>query len=800
MFALRSWLRTPRLALTLLACIAVSIGGTATVFTFVHAILLRPLPYPHADRLVMVTPTGLGDTDRAYLSYRNFVDLRAATTSFDLLEGATVSRLIVQTRDGSERLRGETVTPRFFEMLGVRPELGRAFTTGEYEGKTERAIILSSRIWRTRFGADPGVLGHAISTRVGPAVVVGILPESYLGLHEDDGADYWLAEKQNNHPDMLTTRETITTFVVGRLKEGVSRGQAEGEVKSILRGLVAAHPVANAKLGADVVPLSERWREPLRGGLVTMLVGSGFLLLIGCGNVALLLLARLVDREHELALRLALGASRGALVRMMFGESLLLAVAGGVLGILLASWLIDIFVKTAGVVLPFQMPVELTATPLAMCVIMVVATGLLFGLLPAFAASRVKTFAALHAGGRGIVAGTLRGRTGRALVIAQTALAVALLAGAALFVRSYGKLRHTDFGFRTESLLRYQVSLQRDNYRTPEALEAFYRTLGEDFDALPGVKRFGYMSPTVAPYDGLDTVVRLKGGDLGTADGSLAVQARYTTNDTLEILGIPLRAGRLFGPQDRRGNPAVALVSETLARRIAPDASVLGRTLVLRENNADVEIVGVIADALWQGRRQRHPTHLEVILSLDQFPHPSVGVLFDTSVEPNSLIEPVRKIVVARDASAALHWITTMEEALDQQTVNERFWTVLATAYAGTAFLLAVIGLYGVLSHSVASRRQEMGVRLAVGATAAALARLVIGQGLRLVLFGVVAGLGVAFFLGRLLEARLYGVTARDPIALLASVFLLIVVALLACWIPARRAARTDPMSALRAE
>ena len=190
MFALRSWLRTPRLALTLLACIAVSIGGTATVFTFVHAILLRPLPYPHSERLVTVTPTGLGDTDRAYLSYPNFIDLRAAATSFELLEGATVSRLVVQTRDGSERLRGETVTPRFFEMLGVKPELGRAFTTDEYAGTADRAIILSSRIWRTRFGADPGVLGQAISTRAGPAVVVGVLPESYLGIHEDDGVDY----------------------------------------------------------------------------------------------------------------------------------------------------------------------------------------------------------------------------------------------------------------------------------------------------------------------------------------------------------------------------------------------------------------------------------------------------------------------------------------------------------------------------------------------------------------------------------------------------------------------------------
>jgi putative ABC transport system permease protein len=587
--------------------------------------------------------------------------------------------------------------------------------------------------------------------------------------------------------------------VVGRLRDGVTRAQAQSEVQSILRGLVAAYPQPNAKLDARLNPLAERWREPLRGGLLTMLVGSGFLLLIGCGNVALLLLARLVDRERELALRLALGANRGALVRMMLGESLLLAAAGGGLGILLASWLIDVFVKMAGVVLPFQMPVTLTAAPLAVCALTVLATGLLFGVLPAFAASRVNTFAALHAGGRGVVAGTLRGRTGRGLVIAQTALAVALLAGAALFVRSYSKLRHTEFGFRTEALLRYQVSLQPENYRTPEMLEMFYRNLGRDFAALPGVKRFGYMSPTVVPYDGLDDAVRLKGGDLGGADGTLGVQVRYTTNETLDILRIPLRSGRLFGPQDRRGNSAVALVSETLARRIAPEASALGRTLRLSDNT-EVEIVGVLADVLWQGRRQRHPTHLELILSLDQFPQPSVGVLFDTNVDPNSLIEPVRKTVVAQDSSAALHWITTMEQALDQQTVNERFWTVLATAYAGTAFLLAIIGLYGVLSHSVASRKQEMGVRLAVGATAGALARLVVGQGLRLVSLGIVAGLAVAFVFGRLLEARLYGISARDPLALLASVFLLLTVALAACWLPARRAARTDPMTALRAE
>ena len=306
-----------------------------------------------------VTPTGLGDTDRAYLSYPNFFDLRAAATSFELLEGATVSRLIVQTRDGSERLRGETVTSRFFELLGVRPELGRAFTAEEYAGK--RSARSSSR---AGFGGRVSALIPACSARrfrrgSVPPWWSALCRRVISGSSEDDGADYWLAEKQNNHPDMLTDRATITTLVVGRLKQGVSRGQAESEMKSILRGLVAAHPAANAKLGAKLLPLERALARTVARRVADHAGRLRLSSLIGCGNVALLLLARLVDRERELALRLALGASRGALVRMMFGESLLLAAAGGVLGVLLASWLIDIFVKMAGVVLPFQMPVEL---------------------------------------------------------------------------------------------------------------------------------------------------------------------------------------------------------------------------------------------------------------------------------------------------------------------------------------------------------------------------------------------------------------------------------------------------------
>ncbi|HWA28948.1 MAG TPA: ADOP family duplicated permease [Lacunisphaera sp.] len=806
MTALRSWLRTPRLALTLLACIALSIGGTATVLTFVHAVLLRPLPFPDADRLVTIVPLQVGETDRAYLSYPNFDDLRRAARSFEQFEGATVSRLIVQTGTGTERLRGETVTPGYFDLFGVRPMPGRAFTAEEYAGTAPRAIILSNRVWQTRFGGDAGLVGRVIPTRAGPATVVGIMPATFGGIGEDEGTDHWLPERQNNHPSMLQDRGLISTLAVARLKPGVTRAQAEAELQVHVRALAAAHPEQNRQLAVRLDPFGEKWRAPLRPGLLTMLGGSLFLLLIGCGNVALLQLARLVDRERELALRLSLGAGRGDLLRLLLGESLWLALAGGILGVLLASWLTGIFLKASGLNLPAHFPVEFTAGPLVLCTGVVLLAGLVFGLLPALAALRVDAAQALRSGGRGIAGAAFGHRAGGGLIAAQAALAVTLLAGAALFLRSYDKLRHTDYGYRTSGLLRYQVSLPGESYRSPEAVATFHRHLAVDLAALPGVERFGLMGPTLPPYTGAETSLRLPGVDLGTAGGSLPVQVRYTNNAALDILGLRLREGRRFGPEDRAGGAPVGLASAALARRLSQHGPVLGRIVSIPAAPGalapliDVRIVGVVSDALFEGRLNRRPTQHDLLLSLEQFPQLSVGILFATTGEPRALIEPVRKTILARDATAALHWIGTMDEALDAQTVNERFWTILATAYAGTAFLLAIVGLYGVLSHGVARRRQELGVRLALGATAGNLLRLVVSQGLRLVLIGATAGLGLTLLLGRLLQARLFGISAADPLALAGSALLLLAAATLACLLPARRATQVNPMEALRAE
>jgi putative ABC transport system permease protein len=799
--ALRSWLKTPRLTLTLLACIAVSIGGTATVLTFVWSLLLRPLPFPAADRLVILNPLAVGGVNQAtrpYFSYPDFADLRAATSLHEMLEGATVSRLVVQTSAGYERLRGETVTPGYFTLFGLQPQSGRTFTAEEYAGTGPRAILLSSRIWRTRFGADPELVGRSIVTRAGPATVIGIMPDQYAGIAESDGTDYWLAEKQNNHAMMLTDRATPTTLVFGRLKPGVTLAAAAAETNGILAGLASAVPGTPRTLNARLSPFGEQWRESLRPGLLTLLAGSLFLLAIGCANVAILQLARLVGRERELAVRLALGASRSHLLRLLFAESLVLALAGGGAGLLLATWLNELFVKLGGTDLPMQLPVGFSAAPLLLCLGVVLFTGIVFGLLPAAVAVRIDSSAALRSGGRGFAGGALQGRSGRLLVIGQTALAVTLLAGAALFLRSYERLRYLDFGYRTEGLLRYQVSLQQENHPTPEAQAAFFRNLDADLRALPGVRGFGYMGPTLPPYDPGETNLRLKGADFATTDGALGVNWHAANNELFSILRVPLKEGRWFGPEDRRGGQAVALVSETLARRIAPNGSALGRTLLF--NNTELVVVGVVGDARWNGQRNRRPTHLNLFVSHDQFPRLSVGVLLDCAVDPHALIEPVRKAVLARDATAALHWIDTMEEALDYQTVNERFWTVLAGAYAATAFLLATLGLYGVLAHGVSSRIREIGIRMALGASANGVARLIVTQGLRLVATGLAVGLGLTLLSGRWLEAKLYGTSAQDPVALGGVALVLFAAAAAICWLPARRAARVNPIEALRAE
>jgi len=795
--SLRTWTRNPRWTVAVLACLAVSIAGAGTVLTFAYSLLVRPLPFPQGSRLAVIEPLGLAASERAYLSYPNFADLRERLRSFERLEGAMVSRLIVDTPMGAERLRGETVTPGYFELLALRPQLGRPFAAEEYAGRGERVVLLSSRLFRSHFGGDPAVLGRALVTRAGPRVVVGVMPEGFLGIAEGEGTDIWLPEQQSNHPQLVTDRSQRSVLSFGRLAEGVTPARASAELAAAVGRLAAEHPEANRSLEARVVSLGEHWRSGLREGVVWLLLGSLFLLAIGCGNVALLLLARLVPLEREIALRLSLGASRGRIVRERLLDAALLSGAGGALGIAGALGLLAVFREAGRFALPIHLEVELDRWPLALCAALVVLAGVVSGLVPALVAGRASATFALRPGSRGVVASALGGRMGPALVAAQTALAFAVLVGAALFARSYEGLRFADFGYRTGGLLRYQVSLPTGGYASADAIAAFWDGLDAELRALPGVRGLGYMRPTVPPYDAADTRVALTGESLAAPADALPANLRWATAEAFSVLGIGLREGRSFTSHDRRGAPPVALVSASLARRLG--GRPLGRTLRIEAQPAvEAEVVGVVEDALWNGQRNRMPSGNDVFLSLAQFPHPSVGIVFASSGAPRGLVDPVRRLVLQRDPGAALHWITTMDEALDQQTAAERFWALLAGAYGLAAFALSVLGLFGVLSYAVASRTREIGLRMAVGAEPSAVRRMTLAQGLRPVLVGILAGAGLGFVAGRVVESRLHGVAPFDVPSYAAAAALVLATSLLAALLPAWRASRTDPMAALR--
>lgn len=794
---LRGLARNQRWTLAVLACLAVSIAGAGTVLTFAYSLLVKPLPFPDGARLAVIEPLGLAASERAYLSYPNFTDLRERLRSFERLEGAMVSRLVVETPAGTERLRGETVTPGYFELLALRPQLGRPFAREEYEGSGTQAVVLSSRVFRSHFGGDPGVVGRALVTRAGPRVVVGIMPEGFQGIAEGEGTDVWLPEKQGNHPQLFRDRALRSVLSFGRLARGVDPEGASAELGPALARLAEEHPEANRSLAARVVTLGDHWRSGLRAGVVWLLVGSAFLLAIGCGNVALLLLARLVPLERELALRLSLGASRGRIVRERLLEGALLAGAGGAVGILGAAGLLELFREAGRFALPIHLEVGLGLWPLALCAAVVALAGLVSGVVPALVAGRASATFALRSGSRGVFASALGGRTGPVVIAAQTALAFAVLVGAALFARSYEGLRFADFGFRTSGLLRYQVSLPADRYTHEAALGAFWEGLDAELRSLPGVRGVGYLRPTLPPYDPDEARVALAGETPGAPAEGLPANLRWASGEAFSVLGIALSEGRVFTPHDRRGSRPVALVSATLARRLG--GRPLGRTLrVATEPVVEAEIVGVLADARWTGQRDRAPSGNDVFLSLAQFPHPSLGIVFDVEGAPRGLVEPVRRLVLQRDPAAALHWITTMEEALDAQTAPERFFALLAGAYGLMAFALSVLGLYGVLSYAVSSRTREIGLRMAIGAAPAAVRRMTVAQGLRPVLVGVALGAGLGFAAGRLAESRLHGVAPFDLPSYAAAAGLVLATSLVAASLPAWRASRTEPMAALR--
>ncbi len=801
-YAARTSLKAPGFTLVVVLTLALGIGANTTIFSMVNAILLKSLPFPAPERLVMVW----GDSPeqgnhRNQVSATDVADWRSGNSVFAEITTFTQWRPIFSGANGEpERLPAMQVGDGYFKVMGTEPLLGRAFLPEEQEEGKDRVIILSYGLWQSRFGADPAVIGKTALLNARPYTVVGVMPASFHSLPESvvaQPAAYYrpVAEKYDNEE-----RDARHLRAIARLKPGTTFAQAQAEMTLIASRLEATHPTHNKGYGVHLVSLPEDTVGGLRPTLVALFAAVGSVLLIACANIGNLLLARSAARQKEIAIRLALGASRWRLVRQLLTESVLLALLGGGVGLLLALWGTS-FVETLGAsVTPLLHGIKVDSRVLGFTLVASLATGILFGLAPALSVSRPDLNSSLKEGGHGTGTGSVRNRLRSALVLAEIALALVLLVGAGLAIKSVLNLRAVNPGFSPERLLTMNVALPGAKYPQPADWIAFHKKLGARVQELPGVQAAGLTSvlPLSDNFDGRGLAVE----DYPKPRGEeINVDLYVTDAGYLRAMAIPLRKGRAFDEHDLENSAPVVLINETMARNLWPGADPLGKRVRLAGSDKNPEswrtVVGVVSDVSQYGLDRKTP--MQVYFPQAQFPTSQVTlVVRSAAADPKALIAPVRGAIRAIDADQAAYDLAAMTDLFANSIALRRLLMVLLAVFAGLALALAALGLYGVMAFLVSQRTREMGIRLALGARPRDLVRLVAGQSLRLALLGLALGLIVAVGATRGLGALLYGVSPLDPATLVGVSGLLLLVAALAGYLPARRAGRVDPMVALR--
>ena len=797
-FGLRVLLKNPGFALVTVVTLGVSIGINAAIFSVVYAALVRPLPFAEPDRLFAVAAENRrgGAAELRGAAPADFVDWRAQSRSFDALAAYTGGALTLDAGGEPELISGVRVSEDFFAALGVRPALGRLLEADDFgAAEAGRPVLLSRRLWRRRFGGDPKVVGSTLRLAGGAsAIVVGIMPEEFK---YPSYAEVWSPLPRESGE--LRQRTSRYFSVVGRLREGVTHEQAQAELAGVAARLAEVHPQSNADWGVRLVPLAETLVGKAREALLILFGAVVFVLAIACANVANLLLSRATARRKEVAIRTALGATRWRVVRQLLAESVLLALLGGAAGIFMALWGVDVLVALVPEALRFARLDEarVDGAVLAFTAGVSLLTGLLTGLLPGLKVSRPGLGEALKETGRSSTAGGRLKRARAALVVAEIAVTLVLLVGAGLLLRSFARLQQADLGFDPRGLLTLQVGAPQQLYGQPGKRAEYYRRMQERLAALPGVR--GVASTSSLP---LDWVLNFSFDVEGRpARPGQEPQADYSSvsPNYFEVMGIPVLRGRAFGERDAAGAPDVAVINEAMARRVFPGEDPLGRRLVVDylERRLSLEVVGVVADAR-QVVGQEPKAHI-YDCSL-QRPWLSSAFVVRAAGDPAALAGAAQAAVREVDRGRAAAEVKTMEQILAEGVAQPLFYTQLLSAFALVALLLAAVGVYGVMSYSAAQRTHEIGVRIALGARGRDVVRMVVGQGMALALAGVGLGLAGAFALTRILSGLLYGVSATDPATFAGVALLLAAVALLACYLPARRATKVDPVVALRYE
>jgi putative ABC transport system permease protein len=775
--------------------LALGIGANTAIFSFANGILLRPLPYPQSDRLAVIDEIALKEGGNPIgVSYPNFLDWREQNTVFEGMASHFGTSRFSMTAGGTpSAIRGSRVTYGLFEVLHVSPILGRTFAANEDRPDEDAVVIISYDLWQRSFGGDPNVIGQKIMISSRPRTVIGVMPR---GFRFPEVSDIWVPLAFTTQ---MYTRTDHGLETIARLKDGVTIAQAQTEMNTIAARILEQNPVTNEGLGVTVTSLRQNLSGSYHDALLILLGVVGFVLLVACVNVANLMLARATARQKEFALRAALGASRWRIIRQLLFESLLLAIAGGALGFVLSIWALHLLLTAIPGDLPFWMNFGLDLRVLGFTLAITLLTGLIFGAVPALQTSRVDLNDTLKEGGRGNSG--VRNRARSLLVVSEIAMSLVLLVGAGLMVQSFLRLRRVNIGLDPKNVLTATLVLPRAKYTQEEQRSAFFKQLVERVRTLPGVEAASATGTLPLGGNNWGRSLTVEGYPVLSVGQAPSIQHTVVTPGYFRTMGITLLAGRDFNDADNKDSQDVTIIDERLARQYWPNQSPLGKRVRFgppEDNEPWHTIVGVVSAVRHQ--RMQEETRPSVYLPHQKIPSSGMTLVARTSTNPREFIGAVRREVAQLDPDLPVSEVATMEEVVAESIWQPRLYALLFAVFAGGALLLALIGIYGVMAFLVQTRTHEIGVRMALGATARDVFRLIVGRGMKLTALGVVIGIGGAIALTRLIHSLLFNTSTTDPFTFIFISLLLCLAAFFACYLPARRAAKVDPLVALRYE
>jgi putative ABC transport system permease protein len=794
-YALRQLVKAPSFTVVAILTLALGIGACTAIFSVVNTVLLRPLDYPDPARIVLIRETQLPQFPEFSVSPPNYLDWRKQTRSYEYLAAYSGAGVNLTGEGEPQRLIGVKATAHYFDVYGVKPVLGRMLLPEEDAPGKNHVVVLSYPFWQRVFGGTRDIVGRAIQLNGEPYTVVGVAP---TGFGQTSKVDVWMPMAFKPEETANDNRGSHYINVAGRLKPGVTVAQAKAELDLLATQLAQQYPDSNKGWGIFMMPMQDYSVRDVKPVLYTLLGAVGCVLLIACANIANLLLARATARHREISIRAALGAGRGRLIRQLLTESVVLSVCGGLAGILLARWGLTALLALAPSTLPRIGEIRLDKGVLIFSLGLSVLTGLVFGIAPAWLAARADVNEALKQGTRGSTEGGARGRLRSALVVIEVVFALMLLGGAGLLARSFMQLANVDPGFNPDNATLLRLSLPQKKYALPEQQNAFADALLERVKVLPGVQAAGvtHSMPLVSDYV-LGFNIE---GRPAIAPSDLPSTNYYTvTPDYFKAMGIRLIRGRVFTPQDDAKAPRVAIINETLARQHFPNEDPIGKRINIT-NGPDTwrEIVGIVGDIKQYGVDKA--TSAQSYEPFAQVPFTSVNLVVRTNGSPAALLGALRPTVYAIDKDQPIGIIRPLEEIMADSIARQRFAMTLLSVFSAVALVIAAVGIYGVMAYNVVQRTGEFGIRMALGAQQSDVMRLVLTQGGKLIGLGLLIGLAATLAASRAMGSMLFNTSAYDPLTLGTITVVLAVVALVACFFPANRATKVNPIEALRSE